>query len=159
MTDTKPAWQIKKRAEVAENASKSECRWSCCWENTKCIPHKHPPEGWKHRLLLVETLEHIVSLARCSDAEMDSPRPVFFLVWRLLMHDWSSITILPPQDVSRGWGAPEPAAFETSAAGESKSFAETVKTHPFKHLKSTVQTPQQLRPNTALQVRVCLHAL
>lgn len=67
--------KLKKRAEVAENVSKSECKWSCCWENTKCIPHKHPPEGWKHRLLLVETLEHTVSLARCSDAEMDSPPP------------------------------------------------------------------------------------
>lgn len=99
---------LKKAAAVATNVSKPECKWSCCWKKTKYIPHKHPPEGWEQetlwtRLLLVEMLEHIVSLARCSVAEMDF---FFFfpslLVWRLLMPDWSSISILLPKDAGGG---------------------------------------------------------
>lgn len=68
------------------------------------------------------------------------------LVWRLLMHDWSSISIQLPE--TQG-DAPDPGAFETSATVTANTESTYDIPHTFKCFKPTVQTTRQLCPNKA----------
>lgn len=79
----------------------------------------------------------------CCDAETASlPSPSLFIAWRLLMHDWSPVSL---SSGAGGGGSARPRSVWNIRSGWEKAnpFAETVESRPSKHLRSTVQTSSQ----------------
>lgn len=87
---------LKWTAVVAVNVSKPGCKLSCCWKN-KLHPTQTLSGGMRTRNVKAEACGKDAR-AHCAFSTLQCWRDGCFSVpvWRLLIHDWLSISILLP---------------------------------------------------------------